>query len=43
MRSGVAVNHMSRREIDDTDLLMIRKRKPIKHRGLTVISGFKIP
>lgn len=40
MRSGVAVNHMSKRQRDDIDLIMINKR-PIKHR-LTVISGFDV-
>lgn len=41
MRSGVAVNHMSKRQRDGIDLIMINKRKLIQHR-LTVIFGFDV-
>lgn len=42
MRSGVAVNHMSKRQKDDIDLMMVRKTRLTEHRGLVMISSLKV-
>lgn len=42
MRNGVAVNHMSKRQKDDIDLMMVRKTRLTEHRGLVIISGLEV-
>lgn len=42
VRRGMAVNHMSKRQKDDTDLMMVKKIRLLEHRRLKMISDFEV-
>lgn len=41
MRSGKTVNHMFKTQKDDIDLIMVRKTRLRKHKGI-IISDFQV-